>query len=108
MLRGRNVGEHGDPKRDLGLLHLTGRGELLVLAHHRVDGHVAEVTGEHRIAAAFFDLLHLGLSVGGRRALEPRELEVDELDGGFVQRLGWAHPDRGILGQVILEEAERG
>ena len=75
---------------DLGALDLDRRLELLFGAHDRVRRHLAEVPREHRVAAAFLDLL-VGRGAARRqrrralgRPVDRRHLEVefffDELD----------------------------
>ena len=67
VLGGGHVREDGRPVVDLGLLDRDGGLELLVGAHDRVRRHLAEVAGEHRVAAALLDLLVARLLRLGRR-----------------------------------------
>ncbi len=116
--RGRE-GEQRHPVIELALLDGAGGVELLLGAHHGVQRHVAEVAGEHRVAAA---LLHVAQIAGGQLprpghgglgdALDRGELEVDELgrrlldhasDG--ISQLGRPRTDGGLLRRVVLEEA---
>ena len=94
---------------DLGLLDRDRRLELLVRAHHRVGRHLAEVAGEHRVAAALLNLL-VGRGAARREgqvafgdALGLRGLEVelffDQIDVG---RLGARADGRSLAVEVFV------
>jgi len=111
-----HVREDGRPVVDLGLLDGDGGLELLVGAHDRVRRHLAEVAGEHRVAAALLDLLVarlLGLGRGQRVAVVLGDLGVGRghLDLElFLDRLEFDHgvaraaANRGDLAlEVVLD-----
>src|ERR1019366_6497167 len=105
------VAQDGGPLLDLGVFDADRGLELFFRAHHRVRGHLTEVTGEHRVAAALFDLLvgrrlarregraALGSALGGRR-LEI-ELVFDQLDVAALR----ARPDGGRVALEVVVSA---
>jgi hypothetical protein len=88
VFRRDRVRQDGDPMGDLRLLYGDGRGELLLLPHHLVRRHLAEIPREHRVAPAFLDLLRGGLRRGQRFGRE----RCSEL---------WGHDVGGVELEVV-------
>jgi hypothetical protein len=78
-----------------------------------VKRHIAEIPGEHRVAAALFNILELSLMEVmrahglGHSINERSELEIDTFRGIFLDRLGRTSPDRCLLSAVVLEQTDR-
>jgi hypothetical protein len=93
-LGARHEAQDRDPVSDLGILHGDRCPKLLLLTHHVVGRHLAEVAREHRVPAALVDglggchrLQSLRRNDRGRR----RELEVViqhvDVGAGSVRRI---------------------
>jgi hypothetical protein len=98
---------------ELALLDRAGCLQLFLGAHHRVQGHVAEVASQHRVATAIFDVLELaGRQIARtrrfRRSIQRGELQIDKLGRRLViDDLGRTRTDRSLLRAVVLEQTKR-